>query len=553
MKECSRELFAIKVKKILIHNYKMFEDEVISVNEGFNIFVGNNDSGKSTLLEILQIIISRKINNYPFEHQIKTSCFNYNVRTRFKKQLKQLPETIQELPCIILEAYFTSEDGRNSEYAGTNNELGKDCPGIRMTVEFNPDYAMIFKAMLEAGKIYDIPVEFYKASWKDFGDNPIPFRYFPIRLSIIDTTQKDYSSAVNKFINSRMVNNLSNDEKANLARAYRNMKNEFNNNENVINLNQRIAEEERLNDKKIKFGMREEVIDAWMNEVSIDVENIPFENIGFGTQNLIKMELVFKEKSSKSSIILFEEPENNLAFGNMSKLISKITHDESKQVFITTHSSFVANKLGLQNIILLHNGKTSQLTNVDHDTMNFFMKLPGYNTVRFLLADKVILVEGPTEELLIQRAYKDKYGKLPIENGLDIIAVNSLAFKRYCNLAVLIEKPLNIVTDNDGDIQRNVIDKYKGYYDEHGDMIRVFYEKNETLHTIEHSVFSANSLDPISLEKFKRVISKDRSQINKTNEELINFMNNNKTEWGLRVFESPESIEYPQHIKDAIK
>ena len=93
------------------------------------------------------------------------------------------------------------------------------------------------------------------------------------------------------------------------------MKNEFNYNENVINLNERIAVEERLDDKKIKFGMREEVLDAWMNEVSIDVENIPFEDMGFGTQNLIKMELVFKENTEKSNIILFEEPENNLAFG----------------------------------------------------------------------------------------------------------------------------------------------------------------------------------------------------------------------------------------------
>lgn len=541
----------MKIKKILIHNYKMFRDEIINLNEGFNIFVGNNDSGKSTLLEILQILISGKIDNYYFDRQLKASCFNYDVRSAFKEQLEH-PEKIQELPRIILEAYFSS-DGENSEYKGTNNELGEDSPGIRMAVEFNPDYANVFIDMLKAGEVYDIPVEFYKVSWKDFGDNPILFRSFPIRLSIIDTTQKNYSSAVNKFINSRVASNLSADEKAHLARAYRNMKNQFNNNENVIHLNERIAEEERLDDKKIKFGMREEVLDAWMNEVAIDVENIPFEDMGFGTQNLIKMELVFKQKTEKSNVILFEEPENNLAFGNMSRLISKIIHDESKQVFISTHSSYVANKLGLKNIILLYNGKTSQLTEIDPDTMNFFMKLPGYNTVRFLLADKVILVEGPTEELIIQRAYKDQYDKLPIEDGIDVITVNSLAFKRYCDLALLVKKPLNIITDNDGNIQHNIIDKYKGYIDKHGDLIRIFYEKDQHLNTIEPSVLAANSIDSDTLERFKRVISKNNSMLKKNTHEVLNFMTNNKAEWGLRVFDSTEFIEYPKYIKDAIK
>jgi len=344
----------MKIKKVLIHNYKMFKDVILNVNEGVNIFVGNNDSGKSTLLEILQILISGKIDNYPFDRQLKASYFNYDVRTAFKEKLVNPKIEIKELPSIILEAYFT-DDGSNSDYKGTNNELGEDCPGIRMVVEFNQDYAKTFIDMLKAGEAYDIPVEFYKASWKDFGDNPIVFRSFPVKVSVIDTTQRDYNSAVNKFINSRIASNLSSDEKVHLARAYRSMKNQFNNNENVIHLNERIASEERLDDKKIQFGMKEDILDAWMNEVSIDVENIPFEDMGFGTQNLIKMELVFKEKTEKSNVILFEEPENNLAFGNMSRLISKITHDESKQVFISTHSSYVANKLGLKNIILLYN------------------------------------------------------------------------------------------------------------------------------------------------------------------------------------------------------
>ncbi|RXT05271.1 ATP-dependent endonuclease [Ammoniphilus sp. CFH 90114] len=542
----------MKINKLYVHNYKMFKDVLIKLNGGCNIFVGDNDSGKSTLLEIIQILLSGRLNNLSFERQLKASYFNYVTRSIFREIIADPSKTIEEMPSIIIEAYFEN-DGNTTEYKGTNNELGEDCPGIRMTVEFNPDFSRAFQSMLKNGEVYDIPVEFYKIGWRDFGDNPIVFRTFPVKVTLIDTTQKDYDSAVNKFINSRITNNLSGDEKVHLARAYRKMKHEFNNNPNVLALNERLATEERLDEKIIKFGMREESLEAWMNEVSIDVENIPFEDMGFGTQNLIKMELVFKQNTENSNVVLFEEPENNLAFGNMSRLISKINQDENKQVFISTHSSYVANKLGLKNIILLYKGNISHLSDINPDTMNFFKKLPGYGTVRFLLADKVILVEGPTDELIVQRAYKDVYGKLPIENGVDVITVDSLAFKRYCELAVLVRKPLRIITDNDGDVQRNIIDKYKEYIETHGDLIEIYYEENEYYYTIEPSILAVNSVELEVFNKFRRIISKRSSMINKSVAEVEAFMINNKAEWGLRVFDSDECIEYPNYIKNAIR
>lgn len=542
----------MKINKLYIKNYRMFRDVWIKLNSGCNIFVGDNDSGKSTLLEIIQVLLSGRTNNLSFERQLKASHFNYLTRSIFKESIANPSKSIEELPSIIAEAYFENDD-KNSEYKGTNNELGEDCPGIRMTVEFNPDFAKAFQVMIMNREIYDIPVEFYKVSWRDFGDNPIVFRTFPVRVSLIDTTQKDYDTAVNRFINSRITNNLSEDEKVHLARAYRKMKHEFNNNPNVLALNERLALEERLDDKTIRFGMREVALESWMNEVSIDVENIPFEDMGFGTQNLIKMELVFKQDTDRSNIVLFEEPENNLAFGNMSRLISKINQDENKQVFISTHSSYVANKLGLKNIILLYKGNISQLNAIDPETMNFFKKLPGYGTVRFLLADKVILVEGPTDELIVQRAYKDLHGKLPIENGIDVITVDSLAFKRYCDLAILVRKPLRIITDNDGNVQRNIIDKYKEYTEIHGDLIEIHYETNELLHTLEPSILEVNSVESEVFNKFKRVISKGNSMVNKNAAEVESFMINNKAEWGLRVFDSDECIEYPTYIKNAIR
>ena len=49
-----------------------------------------------------------------------------------------------------------------------------------------------------------------------------------------------------------------------------------------------------------------------------------------------------------------EEPESHLSFAGLSQLISGITdNNEEKQFIISTHSSFVANKLGLNSLFLL--------------------------------------------------------------------------------------------------------------------------------------------------------------------------------------------------------
>ena len=44
------------ISKLVVKNYKLLKDVNLDFNESINIFVGENDSGKSTLLEALSII-----------------------------------------------------------------------------------------------------------------------------------------------------------------------------------------------------------------------------------------------------------------------------------------------------------------------------------------------------------------------------------------------------------------------------------------------------------------------------------------------------------------
>ena len=535
------------IKKLLIKNYKSIENTVINLNEDINIFVGENDSGKSTILEALSIVTTGRLNGYAFERQIKANIFNYKLRGQYIESLKTASQLMKP-PQIIIEAYLDLDD---KKYAGTNNELREDCAGIRMELSLNQEYADVYKQMIKEGEVYDIPVELYSVSFRYFKGETVAFRYAPVKASVIDTTRKDYSYVMDHFVTDNIAAYLTSQEQTDLSTAYRKSRHSFRENESVKQLNESVRKNVQMNNKGITIDLHEDGVDEWKHQMSVVVEDIPFENVGFGTQNFIKIELAIKNSKEQVNVVLMEEPENNLSFTNMVKLIKNVIESEGKQVFISTHSSYVANKLDLGKIYLMNSGEICPMSNLKEETKKYFMKLPGYDTLRVILAEKVILVEGPTDELIIQRAYLDEYGKLPISDGIDIIVVDSLAFKRYCDIVSRLKKKTVIVTDNDGNIDEHIKKKYNEYFTE--DDLLFFYEEDERLNTIEPSVLSVNCENGEPTETFKKAISKNGSMKSKGKPAILNFMKNNKAEWALRVFDSTEKINYPEYIKNAIK
>lgn len=535
------------IKKLFIKNYKSIENMVIELNGDVNIFVGENDSGKSTILEALSIITTSRLNGFSFEKQIKANMFNQSIREKYIDSLVN-GQCIASPPQIIIEAYLDIED---QTYAGSNNELREDCPGIRMELSLNVEYETAYKKMLKNREIYDIPVELYAVSYHYFSSEPVVYRFAPVKAVFIDTTRKDYSYMMDRFVSDNISTYLNLREQTDLSTAYRKSRHSFQENNIVKQLNDLVRKNVKMNNKEVTIDLRENEVEEWKHQMSIMVENIPFENLGFGTQNAIKIELAIKNSKEQIDLVLMEEPENNLSYTNMVKLVKHVLESKGKQVFISTHSSYIANKLDLGKLFLLRDGNIKPMSELSEDTKNYFIKLPGYDTLRVILAEKVILVEGPTDDLIIQRAYLDKYGKLPIAHGIDIIVVDSLAFKRYCDIAVMMNKKIVIVTDNDGNIQKNIIDKY-GEYMKKNNLV-FFYELDETLNTIEPSVLAVNCVDGKPSDDFKEAISKKGSMKSKDMQDILHFMKNNKAEWALRVFDSNKKINYPEYINNAIK
>jgi len=192
-------------------------------------------------------------------------------------------------------------------------------------------------------------------------------------------------------------------------------------------------------------------------------------------------------------VILIEEPENHLSFPNLNALVHGIaTQSGQRQVIIATHSSFVVNKLGLGQLKLLGNGTVSMLTDLPMGTQEYFKKLSGYDTLRLVLARKVVLVEGPSDELIFQRAYLDKKGKRPIEDGVDVINVRGLSAKRFLDLAIPLQRRVVVLADNDGDYANKVDQRYVDYSGY--DFVTIARSEDDERPTLEPQLVGANGV-----------------------------------------------------------
>ena len=238
---------------------------------------------------------------------------------------------------------------------------------------------------------------------------------------------------------------------------------------------------------------------------------------------------------------MIEEAENHLSHSNLSVLIEHISSRRAdRQLLITTHSSFVLNKLGIENVLLFGRKSSITLNSLDASTRKYFLKLPGHDTLRLILSDRTILVEGPSDELIVQAAFKKKHGKMPLEAGVDVITVGALAFKRFLDIAILLGREVDVITDNDGNLNA-LKTKYQGYLGK--PKVNVRYDSDIAYKTLE----------PQLLKKNGRVtVNAVLGTAFTTDTELLDYMKGNKTEVALRFFETDKPWNAPDYIEAAL-
>ncbi|WP_024822616.1 ATP-dependent nuclease [Aminobacterium mobile] len=538
----------MSIKKLKIKNFKCFSEWFsVDFDDGINILVGNNGTGKSTILEAINLVLTGTYHGKNIRNELSQYLFNKFV---VKDYFERINDGITiEPPEIVIEVYFNEEIP--SFLGDGNSERTKDISGIILSISFDKKYSNEYKILCE-NKITSLPIEYYEINWRSFARENITARSIPVKSAMIYTTSYTPNSGSDIYISRIVKNLLDDDEIIGISQAHRLMKEQFSKDESVANINKKLAE---TSNKELSISVDFGTKNSWESSLVTQLDDIPYNNIGKGTQCVIKTQLALSDKRMKNKqIVLLEEPECHLSYSNLNVLLDCVNKSNNeKQIIITTHSSFVSNKLGLENLILLNSGKTLRLGDLSNETSKFFKRVAGYDTLRLLLSTKSILVEGDSDELIVQRAYMDSYnGKLPIYDGIDIISVGT-SFLRFLEIAKILDLCVTVVTDNDGNIDA-VNKKYSSYLEENrSGNINVFFDdveyeykgnlENYNYNTLEPCIYRANSLTVLNEVLNKSYINED---------DLLNYMRQHKTEVALKIFESDKNINFPKYIKEAI-
>lgn len=542
----------MKIAKVKITNFKCYEETfTLALNDGLNVIVGANESGKTTILEAIHLALTGLLHGRPLKNDLTSYLFNLAAHNKYVQSLGTacpLPP-----PAITIELFFSGASNGLAELEGDGNSEKAKCSGVVYKIEFDEEnYRESYEELVKAGALSSIPVEYYTTTMRSFARKGITARNIPIKSALIDSSSTRLQNGSDVYISRIIRDVLEEKERASVSQAHRKLKEAFVADPNLKLINERITQAAKISQKAVSISVDLSSQTAWESSLMTYIDLIPFQYIGKGEQCVIKTKLALSaKKNSEATAILLEEPENHLSHARLNELIADLTDQHGqKQIIISTHSSFVANKLGLDHLIVLRGGEVARISELE--ASDFFKKLAGYDTLRLALAAKAILVEGDSDELVVQRAYMDANGgRLPIQDGIDVISVGT-AFLRFLELADALKIPVAVVTDNDGDTA--AVDKKYAAFKESG-TIRICYDPVVDTGSlmIKDKPYNYNTLEP------KLLRANDRATLNtilgtsaNTDDELRIHMRANKTESALAIFNSTAMITYPDYIQKAI-
>lgn len=552
------------LEKFRIQNFRGIHDLTLTFNEGLNIIIGENNSGKTRIIDALRICLGYKdidrtiyINENDFtvglpeDESIKFSLYfkgNFDEQELFYDIFN--PET-QYLE-IHFKYYIKVKNNRKRIY---NKVWGGSFEGQQISDEIFQELFHIYLDPLRDSGRYLHP-----------GRNNILGKFFSKVESEYD--KNELIQDLNEQINNHRIMNFVKSSK-----------------EGYIDLH---LDGMTHNDfPPFDINLIPEEYDNFVNNffitLPVDGGNLGLSQNGLGYNNLIYMSILLGnlkdlDDESTYTALCVEEPEAHLhpqlqkSFFNY--LMEFLNEDYPFQIFMTSHSPILVSHANLKSLIILEN-INNKVAAVNWNNLNLTQKNKTYLTKFFdstiLFSKKVILVEGATERILIP--FFAKINSFPFENeNIELIEVggkNNLL--HYAQLFLNneenehLKKKCAILIDNDKEyLQNNCSEtsmKLLNEYD--GDNIKVFTSEKdfefeiinankENINILEYLLLDKHVAKNINLtEKFLNELKKEQydenliyNYINK-----INFIKTNLpikiiNEWeNLDNFKIPEVIE----------
>lgn len=515
------------ITKIIMKNFGRFKYTSIEFNQEVNLLIGDNESGKSTILNAIDIVL--KANKSKIDNIGLDKIFN---KEAIKEFFTEKEKKLENLPNLLVEIYLN--DLKEIDLEGKYNSLDINSSGLVMECVPNDEFSKEINQILNNDE-NNFPFEYYDIIFKTFAGDRYSYRKRFINNLLLDSTQINNEYATRHYINELYLTRTSIEDRNKNKNEYRKHKEEFK--KNILS---------KINDEKeeYSFSIKTDSKSSLERDITIEEDGIEIEKKGKGRQCFIKADFALRKSKNNIDILLLEEPENHLSHINMKKLINRISKSNDRQLFITTHNTLVSTRLNLKNAILLNSNTNNSisLNKVSDETADFFIKASDNNLLQFILSKKVILVEGNAEYMLMEQFFKQLNSEKPEDNDIDIISISGNHFKRYLEIAKILKIKTAVITDNDKDYKKNIEDKYKELKEEY---IKIFSEIDDSLYTFE-KVFYEKNKDFCNKFLFER----------KSKNDTLDRMIEHKSEAAYSILlhlMKDHKIEIPDYMKEAIQ
>lgn len=443
------------ISELKIYNFRQFKSVngvpglEITFHKGLNALIGENDSGKSAVIDALKLILLTQSNEY-----IRPSDED------FYKPVEGEACSELKIDCTIAE--FTQNEAKNFiEYLSFTKTGDK----VEYTLELH------YRAWKEGHKIY----QELRVGDIDDGisiDGKARELLKAVYLKPLRDAEREMSSGRGSRISQILLNHpVFKDKKEHAVLdifqdANRRIENYFTDDTDGKRILQTIRNNlESFNDNgqasNAELKTSDIQLKAILESLSLDAPEI---NPGLGELNLLfiaaELLLLKDDTDGGLKLALIEELEAHLHPQAQLRLISYLQNEYNEndvQIIISTHSPILASKINLKNLILMKNGTGFDLaegmTGLQKGDYLFLQRFLDSTKANLFFAKGIIMVEGDAENILVP-ILADILG-YPLEKyGISVVNVGSTAFLRYSGIMVRkdgadIGIPVSVITDCD--------------------------------------------------------------------------------------------------------
>ena len=434
-----------------IKNFRCFDgnEHSITFKKGLNVIVGENDSGKSAIMDAIKLVLGTTDMNW---YRVEQEDFYKEDTTSEIKITCKFEELNDDERGAFLECLSYEDKNRKNPCL----YLHWTC---RYLPSFNPPRPLVdistgiegngSSPSAEARELLRVT---YLRALRDAYSEMQAGRHSRLsqimqHISVVDEGVDDYEEGID--IHDLSIAGIA--DLSNKLLAKHTALNSINNEMTTILQEKMLLKQDSIKTRLEVTGsnsnkMKKEM--ALLEKLDLTVDNDASNmngRVGLGTSNIMSMacELLLHNQTmgeNKSCFLLIEEPEAHIHAQRQLKLIQSLEEESEKgnrQTIITTHSPLLASVVKLSNIMIVKSGKVYSLdkeqTKLGEDDYLYLEKYLDATKANLFFARSVIIVEGPGEALLLPTLSK-LLGCNFTDYGTSLVDVKSTGLRRYARI-----------------------------------------------------------------------------------------------------------------------